>query len=246
MQMNAFPQSPKVLVVDDDHAMAQVVMGHIRSQGMDAFAASNSAEMAESLRQRSPDILLLDLMLKHEDGLDLLRALRRESDIPVIIMTGHRRDEIDRVVGLELGADDYLPKPFGLHELTARIRAVLRRHSASKVAAARVADEGCYGWNDWRFDLQTRTLATHRGEVIPLTKGEYALLRAFVDAPGRPLSREQLLRATRLHEDVFDRSIDVQILRLRRKLERDPGDPKFIVTQRGVGYVFVPQVERFR
>lgn len=122
----------KVLVVDDDQAMAHVVMGHIRSHGMEAFVATSSSEVAEALRRREPDILLLDLMLKHEDGLDLLRALRKESDIPVIIMTGHRRDEIDRVVGLELGADDYLPKPFGLHELTARIRAVLRRHIASR------------------------------------------------------------------------------------------------------------------
>ncbi|MCF5930920.1 response regulator, partial [Xanthomonas perforans] len=106
-----------MLVVDDDQAMAHVVMGHIRSHGMEAFVATSSSEVAEALRRREPDILLLDLMLKHEDGLDLLRALRKESDIPVIIMTGHRRDEIDRVVGLELGADDYLPKPFGLHEL---------------------------------------------------------------------------------------------------------------------------------
>nr|WP_115528291.1 MULTISPECIES: response regulator transcription factor [Xanthomonas] len=236
-------QAAKVLVVDDDHAMAQVVMGHIRSQGMEAFVATNSSEVAAALQRRAPDILLLDLMLKHEDGLDLLRALRKESDVPVIIMTGHRRDEIDRVVGLELGADDYLPKPFGLHELTARIRAVLRRHTASRVAMTRDAGEGRVHFDDWEFDLQARTVERAGLSAVPLTKGEYGLLRAFVDAPGRPLSREHLMRATRLHEDVFDRSIDVQILRLRRKLEHDPSDPKLIVTQRGAGYVFTPSVE---
>ncbi|AOY69056.1 two-component response regulator VirG [Xanthomonas perforans] len=235
-----------MLVVDDDQAMAHVVMGHIRSHGMEAFVATSSSEVAEALRRREPDILLLDLMLKHEDGLDLLRALRKESDIPVIIMTGHRRDEIDRVVGLELGADDYLPKPFGLHELTARIRAVLRRHIASKVAVARDAGEGRVRFAAWEFDLQARTVSRAGTPAIPLTKGEYALLRAFVDAPGRALSREHLMRATRLHEDVFDRSIDVQILRLRRKLEQDPREPTLIVTQRGAGYVFTPPVEHAR
>lgn len=235
-----------VLVVEDDQAMAQVVMGHIRSHGMDAVVATNSSEVAEALQRHQPDILLLDLMLKHEDGLDLLRALRKESDVPVIIMTGHRRDEIDRVVGLELGADDYLPKPFGLHELTARIRAVLRRHTASKVAMAHGAGKGRVRFDAWEFDVQARTVGRAGLPSVPLTKGEYALLRAFVSAPGRPLSREHLMRATRLHEDVFDRSIDVQILRLRRKLEHDPRDPKLIVTQRGAGYVFTPSVEYVR
>ena len=236
-------QRPKVLVVEDDHALAQVIIGHIRSQGMDAYAAADSAEMDESMRQRTHDIVLLDLMLRHENGLDLLRTLRRDSDIPVIIMTGHRRDEIDRVVGLELGADDYMPKPFGLHELTARVRAVLRRHSASLLASMRTAKKAVYRWNDWQFDRVSRMLTAPSGEAVPLTKGEHALLCAFIDAPGRPLSRDHLLRTTRVHEDVFDRSIDVQILRLRRKLERDPVHPEVIVTQRGHGYVFVPDVQ---
>ena len=245
-ETKALPNISRVLVVDDDPAMAQVVVGHIRSQGMEACSVSSSAAMLHQLRTHPPDILLLDLMLHTEDGLDLLRELRRESDIPVIIITGHRRDEIDRVVGLELGADDYLPKPFGLHELTARIRAVLRRHFVSRTASAHSSDEGGYKFGDWLFDLQTRSLYTASGQTIALTKNEYALLRALADAPGRPLNREHLLRATRLHEDVFDRSIDVQILRLRRKLERDPAAPELIVTKRGVGYVFTPQVERTR
>lgn len=235
-------QRPKVLVVDDDRSIAQVIIGHIRSQGMDAYAAADSFEMNEAMRQRCPDIVLLDLMLGHENGLDLLRALRRDSDIPVIIMTGHLRDEIDRVVGLELGADDYMPKPFGLHELTARLRAVLRRHLASQAASARAAKKTVYYWNDWQFDRAARTLIEPSGKSVPLTKGEHALLCAFIDSPGRPLSRDYLLRSTRVHDDVYDRSIDVQILRLRRKLERDPNNPEVIVTQRGHGYVFVPAV----
>ncbi|ALN57942.1 MULTISPECIES: response regulator [Lysobacter] len=236
-------QRPKVLVVEDDQALAHVIMGHIRTQGMDAYAATDSAEMSESMRQRSHDIVLLDLMLRQENGLDLLRALRRDSDVPVIIMTGHRRDEIDRVVGLELGADDYMPKPFGLHELTARVRAVLRRHSASLMAGVQAAKRAIYRWNDWQFDRAARALTSPEGESVVLTKGEHALLCAFIDAPGRPLSRDHLLRTTRIHDDVFDRSIDVQILRLRRKLERDPVNPQVIVTQRGHGYVFAPAVE---
>ncbi len=237
---------PRVLVLDDDSAMAQVVVDHLRMQSMEASAVSTSAAMKQQLRTQQPDILLLDLMLQDEDGLNLLRELRRDSDIPVIIITGHRHDEIDRVVGLELGADDYLPKPFGLHELTARVRAVLRRHSLARSAPAHASDEGGYAFGDWHFDLNARTVTAVGNQPIALTKGEYALLRAFTDAPGRPLSREHLLRATRLHDDVFDRSIDVQILRLRRKLERDPRSPELIVTIRGVGYVFTPQVERTR
>lgn len=245
--MFSFPTDPsqrtKVLVVEDDHALAQVIIGHIRSQGMEAYAAADSVEMDESMRQRTHDIVLLDLMLRHENGLDLLRTLRRNSDIPVIIMTGHRRDEIDRVVGLELGADDYMPKPFGLHELTARVRAVLRRHSASLTASVRAAKKATCRWNDWQFDRATRMLTAPNGDSVQLTKGEYALLCAFIESPGRPLNRDHLLRTTRVHEDVFDRSIDVQILRLRRKLERDPVNPEVIVTLRGHGYVFVPDVQ---
>jgi len=155
-----------------------------------------------------------------------------------------RRDDIDRVVGLELGADDYLTKPFNLRELLARVRAVLRRFDIGRAAPARDPERGRFRFCGWQLDCKTRRLTDPAGAAVALTKGEYALLLAFLDAPQRPLSRDHLLQATRVHEDVFDRSIDVQILRLRRKLERDPNAPRVIQTERGVGYVFAVPVER--
>jgi DNA-binding response OmpR family regulator len=202
--------------------------------------------MARLFAAGEPDLVVLDLRLDQEDGLDLLREIRTRSDVPVIITTGDRRDEIDRVVGLELGADDYVTKPFSLRELLARIRAVLRRHEVGRAASPRDAERGRYGFGGWQLDRRTRRLTDPGGTEVPLTKGEYALLTAFLDAPQRPLSREHLLQATRVHEDVFDRSIDVQILRLRRKLEADPSAPQIIRTERGVGYVFTLPVERLR
>ena len=190
------------------------------------------------------DAIALDLHLGQENGLDLLREIRSSSDVPVIIITGHRRDDIDRVVGLELGADDYLIKPFNLRELLARVRAVLRRFDVGHVAQAHDHERGRFRFSGWLLDRKARRLTDPAGDPVALTKGEYALLLAFLEAPQRPLSREHLLQATRLHEDVFDRSIDVQILRLRRKLERDPSAPRVIQTERGVGYVFAIPVER--
>jgi two-component system, OmpR family, response regulator len=187
-------------------------------------------------------LVILDLRLGQEDGLDLLREIRSNSDVPVIT-TGHRREEIDRVVGLELGADDYITKPFGLRELLARIRAVLRRREAGQAAVQRDQEKGRCRFGGWQLDRRIRRLTDSSGIPVALTKGEYALLIAFLDAPQRPLSREHLLQATRIHEDVFDRSIDVQVLRLRRKLETDPNAPRVISTERGVGYVFALPVE---
>ncbi|MEL1265718.1 response regulator [Pseudoxanthomonas putridarboris] len=241
--MNIPSSPPKILIVDDDIAMLSVLVAHLKGQGMQISTAADSRGLEESLRAHQPDMVVLDLQLKQEDGLDLLREIRRQSDIPVIIITGHRRDEIDRVVGLELGADDYLPKPFGLHEFTARIRAVLRRRASRTPTAQQHAQAGGYRFGDWRLDVQSRALSNPAGEQVALTKSEYALLLAFLESPKRPLSRDQLLQATRVHDDVFDRSIDVQILRLRRKLEADPSSPEIIVTQRGVGYVFTLAVE---
>jgi DNA-binding response OmpR family regulator len=165
------------------------------------------------------------------------------SDIPVIITTGHRRDEVDRVVGLEPGADDYLTKPFGLRELLARIRVTLRRVEALHVEPVRDPASGRSRFGGWTLNRRSRRLTDPNNANVTLTKGEYALLLAFLDAPQRPLTREHLLQATRIHEDVFDRSIDVQILRLRRKLETDPTAPRMIQTERGVGYFFVLPIE---
>jgi DNA-binding response OmpR family regulator len=146
-------------------------------------------------------------------------------------------------VGLELGADDYVTKPFGLRELLARVRAILRRHELGRVARAREPQRGGFKFGDWILERSSRRLVTEGGESIALTKGEYALLLAFLETPQRPLTREQLLQATRVHEDIFDRSIDVQVLRLRRKLETQTNAPRIIRTERGVGYVFMLPVE---
>jgi two-component system, OmpR family, response regulator len=233
-----------VLVVEDDPALQRLILNYFEENNIRALVASGRKEMARQLESAEVNLVILDLLLGQEDGLDLLREVRSNSDVPVIIITGHRRDEIDRIVGLELGADDYLTKPFNLRELLARVRAVLRRFDGGRAAPARDADRGRNRFSGWRLDRRTRRLTDPDGAPVTLTKGEYALLVAFLDAPQRPLSREHLLQATRVHEDVFDRSIDVQILRLRRKLERDPSAPRVIKTERGVGYVFDVPVER--
>ena len=233
-----------VLVVEDDPALQRMILAYFEENNIRTLVASGRQEMVNQLGSAQVRLVILDLRLGEEDGLDLLRDIRASSDVPVIIITGHRRDEIDRVVGLELGADDYLTKPFSLRELLARVRAVMRRFDAGRSAPAREPARGRWRFSGWQLDRRTRRLTDPDGAPVALTKGEYALLTAFLDAPQRPLSREHLLQATRVHEDVFDRSIDVQILRLRRKLERDPSAPRMIQTERGIGYVFAVPVER--
>jgi two-component system OmpR family response regulator len=233
-----------VLVVEDDPALQRMILNYFGENNIRTPLASNRQEMVDQLRENEVNLVILDLRLGLEDGLDLLREIRLSSDVPVIIITGHRRDDIDRVVGLELGADDYVTKPFNLRELLARVRAVLRRFEVGRVAPARDPERGRYRFSGWQLDRRIRQLTDPAGTPVALTKGEYAMLLAFLEAPQRPLSREHLLQATRVHEDVFDRSIDVQILRLRRKLERDPSAPHVIQTERGVGYVFAVAVER--
>ncbi len=224
--------------------MLRMVVDYLEQHNINAVPASGRQEMVRYFTASEPDLVILDLRLGHEDGFDLLREIRSRSDVPIIITTGDRRDEIDRVVGLELGADDYVTKPFSLRELLARIRAVLRRQEAGRAALQRDdPDRGRYKFGGWQLDRRTRRLTDPNGTEVALTKGEYALLTAFLDAPQRPLSREHLLQSTRVHEDIFDRSIDVQILRLRRKLEPDPSAPQIIQTERGVGYVFAVPVE---
>jgi two-component system OmpR family response regulator len=242
-RVGAERSQPTCLVVEDDHTLRHLVMNYLAEHDIRAISASRRDEVAGLLVREQPNLVILDLRLGQEDGLDLLREIRSHSDVPVIITTGHRRDEIDRVVGLELGADDYMTKPFGLRELLARIRAVLRRREAGQAAVQRDQERGRCRFGGWQLDRRVRRLTDSSGIPVALTKGEYALLIAFLDAPQRPLSREHLLQATRIHEDVFDRSIDVQVLRLRRKLETDPNAPSVILTERGVGYVFALPVE---
>jgi two-component system, OmpR family, response regulator len=233
----------RICIVEDDRVTRHMVGDYLEQHNMRAVAASGQQEMIRHFAVSEPDLVILDLRLDDADGLDLLREIRTRSDVPVIIMTGDRCDEIDRVVGLELGADDYLTKPFSLRELLARIRAVLRRRETGRAAQQRDAERGRSKFGGWQLDRRLRRLTDPVGVEVSLTNGEYTLLTAFLDAPQRPLSREHLLQATRVHEDVFDRSIDVQILRLRRKLERDPSAPQIIKTERGVGYVFALPVE---
>jgi two-component system OmpR family response regulator len=233
-----------VLLVEDDLTLQRMILNYFEENSIRTLMATGHKEMVHQLAGNDVNLVILDLRLGLEDGLDLLREVRLNSDVPVIIITGHRRDDIDRVVGLELGADDYLTKPFNLRELLARIRAVLRRSDLGKTATTRGPERGRFRFCGWQLDLRTRQLTDPDGLPVALTKCEYAMLLAFLEAPQRPLSREQLLHATRIHEDVFDRSIDVQILRLRRKLERDPSVPRMIQTDRGVGYVLAVPVER--
>jgi two-component system OmpR family response regulator len=237
------PRPTRVLLVEDDPAIRHMVVNYLEEHNMRVVSASKTVEVTRQFAAGEPDLVILDLRLGKEDGLDLLREIRSCSDVPVIITTGHRRDEIDRVVGLELGADDYMTKPFGLRELLARIRAVLRRRETGRIASQRDQERGRCRFGNWQLDRRTRRLTDLSGVPVALTKGEYALLTAFLDAPQRPLTREHLLQATRVHEDVFDRSIDVQVLRLRRKLETDSSALRLIQTERGVGYVFALAVE---
>jgi two-component system, OmpR family, response regulator len=234
-----------IVVVDDDSAITRVLTSYFEAHNIPVSAASNRNELKRHFARAQPSLIILDLRLGDDDGLNLLKEIRSHSDVPIIIMTGMRLDEIDRVVGLELGADDYIAKPFSLRELLARVRAILRRQEMGRIARAREPERGGYRFGGWHLDRRGRRLFDPQGAPVSLSKGEYALLLAFLEAPQRPLTRAHLLQVTRIHEDIFDRSIDVQVLRLRRKLERDPQAQRVIQTERGVGYVFGPSVEAY-
>jgi two-component system, OmpR family, response regulator len=239
-------RSGHILVADDDPAIQHLISDYFGQHGIQTIPATGRSGVTRHLARGETSAIILDLHLGQDNGLDLLREIRSSSDVPVIILTGRSRDEIDCVVGLELGADDYLTKPFGIRELYARFRAVLRRREIGRSSRTRGVERGGYEFGGWRLDRRDRRLVDPEQRPVSLSKGEYALLLAFLDAPERPLSREHLLQATRLHEDIFDRSIDVQVLRLRRKLEADPKVPRVIRTERGVGYVFAIPVEQSR
>jgi two-component system, OmpR family, response regulator len=186
-------QTLSIVVVEDDHVMRRMVVDYLEEHNIRALSASGRQEVVRNFAEGEPDLVILDLRLDQEDGLGLLREVRTRSDVPVIITTGDRRDEIDRVVGLELGADDYITKPFSLRELLARIRAVLRRQEAGRAAFQREPERGRCRFAGWQLDRRIRRHIDPGGGQVALTKGEYALLTAFLDAPQRPLSREQLL-----------------------------------------------------
>jgi len=235
---------PHVLVVDDDPAIRQLAADYFVENGLRVTTVATGAEMADVLSESGADAVVLDLRLADEDGMQLAKELREESNVPIIMLTG-KKDEADRVMGLELGADDYMVKPFSPRELLARLRAVLRRYNTSNdMRPTRAEKRRAYRFLGWELNLRTRRLIAPDGQRVGLSNGEFNLLHAFCSAPRRVLSREQLLDLSRLHgAEVYDRSIDVQILRLRRKIEPNPSEPQYIVTERGAGYRFEAPVE---
>lgn len=233
--------SAHILVVDDHREIRDLVLRALTKDGFRVSTAADGRAMRKVLADSRIDLILLDLMLPGEDGLSLCRALRAESNIPVIMLTA-KGDEVDRVVGLEMGADDYLAKPFGSRELIARIRAVLRR-SRGKSEAASDRRPQHYRFDRWRLDTGARELLREDGVTVPLSTGEYDLLLALVERPQRVLNRDQLLDLARGRAaNALDRSIDTQVSRLRKKLEREPSEPKIIKTVWGGGYMFTPEV----
>ncbi|WP_082551538.1 response regulator [Massilia sp. Root351] len=233
-----------VLVVDDDAGVRQMIVDYLGDNDIRATALPDGREVDRVMADELIDLLILDLKLPGEDGMHIARRLRDHSNLPIIMLTG-RRDEADRVMGLELGADDYLTKPFSPRELLARIRALLRRARAQQSVADGLARLRAYRFAGWVLNVRLRRLTSPAGAEVALTNNEFNLLAAFLAAPQRVLSREQLLDMSRLHNDeVYDRAIDVQVGRLRKKLEPD-GDA-FILTERGAGYRFTAEVETVR
>lgn len=232
-----------LLVVDDDAGILELLRRYFTGQGFEVSVAANGAEMRDALAQTTIDLVLLDLGLPGEDGFELTRQLRKSWNGALIIITG-RGESVDRVVGLELGADDYVTKPFELRELLARVRSVLRRASPN-AAPHDAANQFAFRFSDFLLIPQSRTLRTTSGETIALTTGEYELLRVLVEHPNRVLSRDDLMEHIHgRNAGPFDRAIDVQIGRLRRKVEADPANPELIKSVRGAGYLFSAHVSR--
>lgn len=230
----------RILIVDDDLRLQALLLRYLTEQGFDVKAVNDGVGLDQALKLGRYQLLVLDLMLPNEDGLSILRRLRGVGeDVPVILLTA-KGDEIDRIVGLEMGADDYLPKPFNPRELVARIHAVLRRKGTQPIGAPE-AQEKVLTFGACSLNVATRSLRK-AGEVLPLTTGEFALLKVLLTHPRVPLSRDKLAELARGREhEAFDRAIDVQISRLRKLIEDNPAKPKLIQTVWGHGYVFVPE-----
>ena len=235
-----------VVAVDDDDAVRELIAEYLGKNELRVSCVATGKELAALMEREVVDAVILDVRLGAEDGMQIARKLREESAIPILMLTS-RIEEADRVMGLELGADDYLTKPFSPRELLARIRALLRRARAQASVADAIATVRAYRFGGWELNIGLRKLKSPQGENVELTNGEFRILTAFLASPQRVLSRDQLLDLSRVHSaEVYDRSIDIQILRLRRKIEPDPAHPKFIVTERGAGYVFSTAVEVVR
>jgi two-component system OmpR family response regulator len=231
-----------IAVVEDDPEIRSLVMGLLKHEGFEVEACASAPELDRVLERRRVDLVVLDVMMPGEDGLSVCRRLRAQGDVPVVLVTA-KSDDIDRIIGLEVGADDYVSKPFNPRELLARVRAILRRtRSAHRIAAA--LPRQAYRFAGWTLDAGSRDLTDPDGRAVPLTGGEFDLLLVLVRHPQRVLNRDQLLDWTRGRSAAaYDRTIDVQLSRLRRKLGDDPEAPGIIRTVRGGGYLFSPAVE---
>ena len=247
MRLTPTPYPPRILIVDDEQDMRDLLIDLIESGGFRAQAVADGTEMQRALAAGDHALLILDLRLRREDGLALARAVRQDSAIPIMILTG-KGDETDRILGLELAADDYLMKPFNPRELLARVRALLRRAGSeflNSPSVPRTAGHDLVRFGGWTLDLTERTLRDWHHQPCSLTPSEFALLETFARNPDRVQTRDQLLEHLRGQEcDAFDRTIDVLILRLRRKIERNPCHPELIRTERGLGYQFCTQAVR--
>jgi DNA-binding response OmpR family regulator len=239
----------RILAVDDDPQVREMVRDYLVDNDFEVVTAADGAEMTRILAGEAFDLVILDVKLPGQDGFGLARSLRSRSPLPIIMLTA-QDDEVDRIVGLELGADDYLTKPFSPRELLARIRAVLRRQDlaaeAAGITASTKGDAHTYRFAGWELQTATRRLVSPRKQEVELTAGEYSMLLAFLRSPRRILSRDQLIESGRARSDSFDRAIDVQILRLRRKIEANPNEPKLICTERSAGYFFDAEVVALR
>ncbi|MGQ9724310.1 MAG: osmolarity response regulator transcription factor OmpR [Tepidimonas sp.] len=230
----------RLVIVDDDNRIRELLHRYLSQEGFEVLLAENGQRLDRLLLRDPVDLIVLDLMLPGEDGLSICRRLRSSGDHTPIIMLTAKGEDVDRIVGLELGADDYLPKPFNPRELLARIHAVLRRRPRPEPPGAAAADKAVVRFGPFTFDLGQRTL-TCDGTEVPLTTGEFAMLKALVRHPRQPMSRDKLAQLARGREfEPFDRSLDVQVSRLRKLIEPDPANPRYIQTVWGVGYMFVP------
>lgn len=229
-----------ILIVDDDVSVRRMLGDYLSQHAFRINTVENSSQMTRQLSVEAPDLVIVDMNLGQEDGLQIVRTLSAQRDIPIIIISGDRLDEDDKVSGFEVGAMDYITKPFAMREFLARVRAALRERPERRTHS------GCkiYTFDGWRVSTRNRQLRTADGEEVKLTTNEFNLLVAFLEAPRQVLSREQLLLATRVHDqEIYDRSMDVVVLRLRRKFEANAAAPRYIRTERGLGYVFDADVE---
>ena len=233
-------RTPKILIVDDDPRLRDLLRRYLGENGFNVLVSENGEAMKRLWVREHFDVLILDLMMPGEDGLAILKRLRAEKDMTPVIMLTARGEDVDRILGLELGADDYLGKPFNPRELLARIHAVLRRRPRQDAPGAPSMENEVVKFGDFELDLGTRVLKKN-GEIVPLTTGEFAVLKAFARHPRQPLSRDKLMEMARGREyEAFDRALDVQVSRLRKLLEPDPSKPRYLQTVWGLGYVFIP------